>query len=263
MPSTALLPGVALPPPRRMRTRSAHSSSYSPATCYPGFLRVPLSDCFTDCERRLLDQLRAVAGSSLHALRTSAEQPVSVRRRATDIQWLRVRGNPTDDDHLALWETTIPSPDLSCSQLQLLHRRATSTVRPPREHAAGHFSAAQAASRDLAAAILRLCARLGAEVPCGVHFMAAQLTSSPAGSVRERHVDPYPIARLLLTLTLEGSAQILVEAGAATPQACITCDGSHAYLLTGASLLDPIHHSVKVSPHSRRLSVTFRFGASA
>lgn len=97
--------------------------------------------------------------------------------------------------------------------------------------------------------------------PPGLYFCGVQVTRSPAGATRGRHVDPVPIAAALATFSLEGAAIVTMDVGQ-TNLYSITCDGSTVYTLTGAAVRDPVHHRVAVTDAQPRLSVTLRFADS-
>ena len=220
------------------------------STIYDGLMQCPIPSLFGDeGSARELDHLRTLAEASLSRWQCTRGE----------LQWTLLSGDLASRQG-QLAEITIPASGLSPRHRTELYARNRSTVlRPSTSPQLEEF---QEVTSSLATKILRFFRRQRAELPPGIFFIGAQLTSSPPYATRSRHVDSSSIAAALATVTLSGSAIITVEAGPATPHVQFECSPSGGYLVTGPSLVEPIHHRVDVGPESR-LSITFRFSNPA
>ena len=229
---------------------------------YPGLLRLPLSSLFPHSYQSL-EQLHMAVAASRQVVcdRDSTRRPADLRH-LTDVRWTYVKGDVGDSAALAQWEATIPSPALTPRQLMILKDRAVSTCHASKARPGGHFRSAQQAAFQLATEALGYLRKTGADVPVDTYFIGAQITESPPGAIRGRHVDPSRIAAGLVTFSLEGTARVTFDA-----QECnlfsIDCKGQAAYMLTGPARNSPVHHRVAVTSDCSRLAVTLRFASAA
>ena len=240
-------PSIAMP---------SSSSRHQPSAIYPGLLQASIEDIFNSSTHiTALAQLHEAVRALRSAAVSVADSSIVLRRQR--VQWTRTRGDDRDSEASAQWEVTVPASGLDAQQLQVLARRARSTCLSPGLDRV-HFKQIQTSSAALADAVLQFWRRTGASVADDVYFICAQVTDAPAHASRGRHVDPAPIAAALATFSLEGSAIITVEAGPHSVHSHLQCSCSSVYMLTGAALVDPVHHAVEVLS-SRRLSITLRF----
>ena len=220
------------------------------STVYDGLMQCPIPSLFGDeGSVRELDHLRVLAEASLSRWQCTRG----------GLQWTLLSGDLASRQG-QLAEITIPAPGLSPRYRTELYARNRSTVLRP--FTSPQLEEFQEVTSSLATKILRFFRRQRAELPPGIFFIGAQLTSSPPHATRSRHVDSSSIAAALATVTLSGSATITIEAGPATPHVRFECSPRSGYLLSGPSLDEPIHHRVDVGSESR-LSITFRFSNPA
>ena len=227
---------------------------------YPGLAQVPLTDLFhSTALQTALVQLRDAAEASLSTGHDPLLKPAE-QRCLTDVQWQCVKGDKSFTTDLSQWEVTVPSSQLSPQQLDRVCTRATSALRPTRRHPHGHYVQIQQAAEVLAARVIAFWQAGEAANPPGLYFCGIQITHSPAGSERSRHVDPAPIAAALATFSLVGAATVTLDVHRSNLFA-IQCDGSAVYTLTGESVREPVHHRVAVATDHPRLAVTLRFAS--
>ena len=217
---------------------------------YDGLMRGPIPSLFGD--------EGSVSGPD--RLRALTEAPLSQWQGAgRELQWTLLSGDLASRQG-QLAEITIPAPGLLPRYRTELHTRNASTVLRP--FTSPQLEEFQEVTSSLAGKILRFLRHWRAELPPGIFFIGAQLTSSPPFATRSRHVDSSSIAAALATVTLRGSALITIEAGPATPHVRFECSPRGGYFITGPSLVEPIRHRVDVGSESR-LSITFRFSDPA
>ena len=229
---------------------------------YPGLAQVSLAALFhSGASQAALTQLQNAVETSLSVGYDVALKPAE-QRRLTDVQWQNVKGDDKGTVGLSQWEVTVPSSQLSPQQLDRVCRRTTSALRPARRHVHGHYAQIRQAAEVLAARVVALWQVAETANPPGLYFCGVQITYSPAGSERTRHVDPAPIAAALATFSLAGAATVTLDV-CRDNLFSIQCDGTSVYTLTGEAVRDPVHHRVAVATDRPRLAVTLRFADAA
>ena len=233
------------------------------AADFPGLFRESTDQIFSsDSSQDAIRELERTASASLAAVVDASSGPPALRRGATDVTWHRIRGDGRSTPTREHCEVTIPALGLDPAVLRKLQDRAASTAVEPRR-ATGHYHKLRQLSQTLAEAALGRLRAIGAVVPSEAYFLAAQLSYSPPGAVRGRHIDPPAIAAALVTLSLCGGAQITLEELPRGGTHTFESNPRWVYALTGEELgvlnaSRPVRHAVEVGD-GPRLSLTLRF----